>query len=273
MARKLYGVEVKMTIGDKWVSTGNSVLESTRIQGVETIYMFFGKFGKDFGVKYRKYQECLYEVGVTHSPRYKIDMDLDLGKSIFDKLGVDYNDFRKETNPIKRLKAYYRSLLKEGQELWWIDSVSEQQSVSPIIQSLARLDANVRDKFINECFVLFPEIFGNSRVKFERAAAYLITNYNSVSASLRDNFTAGGKAFILVKSKKVVVPQMIFRFYHSAKEIEKTLYEIPLEKLSYYWGIKVSKRDNLLHKWFELLEYYCKEIDITGVFIAGTKNN
>ena len=99
VARKLYGVEVKMTKEDKWVSTGNSVLEGTRVKDVETIYMFFGKLGKQFDVRYRKYHECLYDVGVTHSPRYKIDMDLPEGQSIFDKLDVTYNEFRQESNP------------------------------------------------------------------------------------------------------------------------------------------------------------------------------
>src|SRR3989338_455677 len=43
VARKLYGVEVKMTSGDKWTSTGNSVRETTRIKDIKTIFIFFGK--------------------------------------------------------------------------------------------------------------------------------------------------------------------------------------------------------------------------------------
>ena len=88
IARKYFGMEVKMTTGDKWVSTGNSILETTRVNDVERIYMFFGKFGGNFDVKYRLYQDCLCDVGVTHSPRYKIDMNLANGHSIFNKIGV-----------------------------------------------------------------------------------------------------------------------------------------------------------------------------------------
>lgn len=66
IARKYYGIEVKTTTADKWVSTGNSVLESTRQDGVERIYLFFAKFGGVFNVKYRPYHECLYEIAVTH---------------------------------------------------------------------------------------------------------------------------------------------------------------------------------------------------------------
>ena len=57
IAKEFYGVEVKMTIGNKWVSTGNSITESSRSSKVETIYMFFGKFGSSLEIKYRKYHE------------------------------------------------------------------------------------------------------------------------------------------------------------------------------------------------------------------------
>ena len=45
IAKKYYGAEVKVTTDDKWMSTGNSVLETTRREDIERIYVFFGKFG------------------------------------------------------------------------------------------------------------------------------------------------------------------------------------------------------------------------------------
>src|SRR3989344_4292392 len=104
IAKKYFGAEVKMTTGNGWISTGNSVLETTRVKGVERIYLFFGKFGGGFDAKYRLYHECLYDVGVTHYPRYKINMLLKDGKTIFDKIGVDYETIRKELNPIAKFK-------------------------------------------------------------------------------------------------------------------------------------------------------------------------
>lgn len=278
IARKLYGVEVKMTVGDKWISTGNSVLETTRIDDVKTIYMFFGKFGSTYEARYRKYQECLSDVGVTHSPRYKIDMELAEGKSIFDKIGVEYDIFRQEENPIKRLKDYYRGLLKEGEELWWIDSAIEDKSVSPVIKSLKLLDESVRGKYINEVFVLFPEIFGNSRIKFERPAAYLITEYNAVSSSLRDTFTAGGKVKIKVGSKEVTVSQLLYNFFLRSKDIKNTFSQIPTEKLAYYWGEAVT--DEPIKHWKELLLKHSKTSneEMNGetawsIFEAGLAND
>lgn len=148
IANNYFGVEVKLTVKDQWVSTGNSVLESTRISNVERIYIMFAKLGGNAGIKYRLYQECLPEISVTHSPRYKINMELSAGETIFDKLGVDYDDFRKETNPISRIKEYYRSKLQEGEEMWWIDKEESDKTFSPIILPFRKLSENDKNDFI-----------------------------------------------------------------------------------------------------------------------------
>ncbi|MFC1693851.1 hypothetical protein ACFL1R_10130 [Candidatus Latescibacterota bacterium] len=72
--REYYGVEVKTSKQNYWKSTGNSILESTRIDNVERIYIFFAKLTDPLEFKYRLYQDCLYDVAVTHSPRYLIVM-------------------------------------------------------------------------------------------------------------------------------------------------------------------------------------------------------
>ena len=122
IANNYYGVEVKSTKQNHWRTTGNSVLESTRVIDIQRIYMLFGKIYNPIEFKCRLYQDCLYDVIVTHSPRYVIDMDLTLGNTIFDKVGIDYDNIRLSSNPIKPFKEYYRNKLSEGQELWWLDN-------------------------------------------------------------------------------------------------------------------------------------------------------
>jgi len=268
IARRLYGVEVKMTISDKWVSIGNSVLETTRVEDVETIYMFFGKFGKTFEAKYRKYQDCLSDVGVTHSPRYKIDMNLPAGDSIFDKIGIPYDVFRKEETPIKRLKEYYRRQLKSGEELWWIDPEVEEKSVSPIIQSFRLLDSETKDRYINDCMILFPEIFGNSSIKFDRPAAYLITDYNAVSSNLRDNFSGGGQMEIIIDKKTVVVAKIVYHLFTRSKDISNMIRKTDPDKLSYYWNKKIAT--DPVNIWCTLLKEY-SEIALAA-FTNGLKH-
>ena len=111
IANKYYGVEVKTTIKNHWTTTGNSVLEGTRVDGIERIYMLFGKMVSPIEFKCRPYEECLSEVVVTHSPRYLINMDLKEGNTIFDKLKIPYDTLRKEQNPVKPIIDYYRKRL------------------------------------------------------------------------------------------------------------------------------------------------------------------
>lgn len=252
IANKYFGVEVKMTSRDHWISTGNSVLESLRIDDVERIYIMFGKFGGKFDVRYRLYQECLPEISVTHSPRYRINMDLPAGKSIFDKIGIDYDVLRKDQNAIKKIKDYYRKQLKDGEELWWIDQDEDDKAVSPIIKPFRNLSEKEKENFVIEAMILFPEIFGNSSTKFERAAAYLIAEYNAVSANLRDLFTAGGQKTLKVKRKSVLVPQLAYRLHSRAKAIGKRIETMDAETISFYWRSNKLEKDRL-SQWKKLL--------------------
>ena len=89
---------------------GNSVLESTRIPEIETIYIFFAQLLQNPHLKFRKYQECLSEVQITHSPRYMIDMELPQGESIFEKIGMDYDSVRLAERPISLFIDYYKRI-------------------------------------------------------------------------------------------------------------------------------------------------------------------
>ena len=77
VAANYYGIEVKSTKDNHWTSTGSSILETTRVNGVERIYMTFGKLGgRPIEFLSRPYEECLYNIAVTHMPRYLINMSL-----------------------------------------------------------------------------------------------------------------------------------------------------------------------------------------------------
>ena len=251
VANGYFGVEVKMTVKNHWTSTGNSVLESSRIKDVEKIYIMFGKFGCELDIRYRLYQKCLPEISVTHSPRYRINMDLPEGQSIFDKMGVDYDTLRKSDNPINTVKNYYRARLKDGEELWWIDP-EQDKVVSPVIKPFRGLSKEEKENFIVEVMILFPEMFGDSTTKFERAAAYLITEYNAVSANLRDVFTAGGQMEIKVKRKKIIVPKIYYNMFVRANAIKKKVDELPEEILKHYWRVDKLDKNRLLF-WKKLL--------------------
>jgi len=62
VANRFYGVEVKSTTQNHWKTTGNSVLESTRVKDVDRIYMFFGKLAKPVEFKYRPYEDLQLDI-------------------------------------------------------------------------------------------------------------------------------------------------------------------------------------------------------------------
>ncbi len=250
VANGYFGVEVKTTTKDHWTSTGNSVLESSRVEDVKRIFIMFGKLGGQADVRYRLYQTCLPEISVTHSPRYKINMDLPTGNSIFDKMGVDYDELRTSGDTIQKIKSYYRGQLKDGEGLWWIDE--ETESSSPIIKQFRTLELEDKERFKVDCMILFPELFKN-RANYERAATYMITEFGAVSTSLRDAFSAGGQQEVLVAREKKSVSQMLSQLHDYALKIARRINEIDEELLKFYWQVPSIEADRI-KQWKELID-------------------
>ena len=203
VAANYYGVEVKSTKDDHWTSTGSSILETTRVSGVERIYMTFGKLGGDpIEFLSKPYEECLYGIAVTHMPRYLIDMRLSEGETIFDKMGVPYDELRKMDNPIAPVAKYYRSLLKPGESLWWTGDSSEE-TVSATIRLWKNLTAEEKRRCTIYGLVNYPEIFGGD---YDRYALWL-TSQGVVDPHIRDQFSAGGQEEMLLSSgEKIKFP-------------------------------------------------------------------
>ncbi|MCK5016764.1 MAG: hypothetical protein KAS32_06790 [Candidatus Peribacteraceae bacterium] len=248
IANKYFGVEVKSTKQNHWRTTGNSVLEGTRVDGIERIYMLFGKMISPVEFKCRRYEDCLSEVVVTHSPRYLIDMDLIKGKTIFDKLKIPYDTLRKEPNPIKPIIDFYRSQLKEGEELWWLEN---EQSKSIIIKIWNNLSIAERKDYINKAMAFFPEIFSNRGDKFNRFAVWLVNSEGIVCPNVRDAFTAGGQGEIKWKNKTYKgIPKIFTNLFDSLKEINNILNETDSNLLSELWN-KDVKNSSVIDIWLE----------------------
>ena len=100
VAARYYGIEVKSTNKDHWTSIGSSILESTRIEDVDRIFLTFGKLCDPIEFRSRPYEECMAGIAVTHYPRYQIDMALGSGETIFDKMGIPYEELRRMDDPV-----------------------------------------------------------------------------------------------------------------------------------------------------------------------------
>lgn len=283
IAKKFYGVEVKTTKQDQWKSTGNSILETTRVENIERIYIFFGKLTNPVGFKYRKYEECLYDVAVTHSPRYLIDMNLALGNSIFDKLNIPYDDLRNRKNPIKPIIDYYRSIAKNGEEPWWMDSGDGSEVlIKPTVSLWCNLESELQKELRNEAMARFPEIFGKSSIKYQSLASWLAARHGIVHPSLRDIFTAGGQVTLKIDKKNYNEIPHVFKYLH--EDVEDIIYRVKSinpEDAKYHWKLDyIPANKNLLDIWIEkIIDYSSDSLKNSRAFIIhllsstlGSKN-
>ena len=222
IASKHFGVEVKSTKENKWVSTGSSIVESTRIEDVNHIYMLFGKLGgKPIEFKCKPYYNCLYDIAVTHSPRYLIDMEITQERTIFSKMGIEYDKFRLSEDPISTVRSYYLEKIKKEKRMampWWIGS---ETVTSPTLRlwSGRSLDQEKQNIYKAQLLILFPTEICNSN--YDRATLWLCIRHSIINTHFRDLFTAGGQ----VQIENCCCPAIIKRILRVAPIVKQILLE------------------------------------------------
>lgn len=260
IAKKYYGIEVKTTTQNHWKTTGNSVLEGTRIEGIERVFMLFAKLASPIEFRCRPYEEVLSEVVVTHSPRYLIDMNLEIGKTIFDKMKMPYNELRSKENPIKPIVDYYKSKLKPGEELWWMDGENSSKASSIIIKIWNNLSLHEKQALKIKSMICFPELFGNKNDKFGRLAIWLVTREAVVCPNVRDLFTAGGKRDFMVGNKIYKnVPRIFLNLFENVVIIAEVIMQTSAIELSEYWEIQTTEKKKI-GDWTDLVNEHSKKI-------------
>lgn len=229
MAEKYYGVEVKSTIKNHWTSTGSSIVESTRDEFVENIYMLFGKLGGEYAqFKCRPYQEVLSEIAVTHCPRYLINMELEAGESIFDKMGTTYDKLRTSDDSISQVRRYYRNKALEKGKLempWWLGAGDSEDVPSTVnVRFWRDLSPQEKLSYQAQIFILFPEVLVS---KYDNASLWLCTTRSILNPHIRDTFTAGGK--VRKAAGKILdsgYPQVYKQVTGCASEIKRWLRDV-----------------------------------------------
>lgn len=222
-----FGIEVKTTTKNHWTSTGSSIVESTRTDDIERIYMLFGKLGGNpIEFECRPYQDVLYDITVTHSPRYLINMKLPYGDSIFDKMGIPYDTLRNSEDSIKDVRRYYRQkALEEGRKEmpWWLTKDDDGAASNMNLKMWKDVAIAEKRMLIDQMLALFPEIINS---EFDDAALWLCTTKGIINTHFRDIYTAGGK---LKKINGVALdrtlPRVLFYVVNDAVEIKRMLME------------------------------------------------
>lgn len=249
VAGGFYGVEVKSTNKNHWTSIGSSILESTRVAGVERIYLTFGKLGKPVRFLSKPYQDCLSGIAVTHYPRYQINMQLQEDETIFRKMGISYDELRKMDNPVEPVSEYYRRQLQPGESLWWAGNRVEE--AAPVMVRLwTSLELNEKDKLRAQGYALFPEIFASD---YKRFALWLVTAKGIVHTDVRDSFSGGGQVELPLSTGEVVrVPAIFGRAWRYRDLIRDAIENADAEALMEYWHLSGPLPEDRLACWCDL---------------------
>lgn len=252
------GIEVK-TSKKGWVIPGNSVNESSRISEVDRIFIFFVNCSNgNVKCKYRSYESCVSGFGVTHSPRYKINMELESGDCVFEKMGMTYSDFSNHEDPRKLAAEYICRTSRAGEVPWF--SMNPQSVSSPTMTSWASVDSGKKEELSTAMYARFPEVVGNSKEKYHRVAGWLIRNHGIINPSLRDLFSAGGVGELKSGGKLIYkVPAVLMKLNKRMPEIVKFLSSNQEVGDPIDWGFQVDRDASLLVAWKNSICQYCDD--------------
>jgi hypothetical protein len=191
-----FGVEVK-TSKQGWSCLGNSVLASTRVDGVDRIELVFGSGSSPVIVRSADYKDCVESVQVTHSPRYILNMDLVDGVGYFSGTSFTFEQILNAPDPISLVVEEARLRIGDGEWLWWMGNRNDSSSAPIVIRKWSKLTDSEQASLIAQTFAYFPEILSPGGADYDRVGLWLFTEKSVINTSLRDVFTAGGKVSLV----------------------------------------------------------------------------
>jgi hypothetical protein len=254
-----FGIEVKFTENDTWRSIANSVFESTKSQSVKHIYIIFGKMGGTPAVKWGKYDDCVMHVRTSHVPRFEVEIGTD--RSLFKQMETTYEAFSASPmeEKMKKIRAYARSRLKEGEHLWWLEDTPEPEHTLPVgVRLYMNLAQDEKRRMRAESALLCPQIVKPSRSKnkYNDATMYLLTYHGILCPQARDLFSAGSVAMrsdgarggiYILRALKDIESEML----EAASRLENALF---LE----YWG-EECEPNNRISQWLQKADRLAKD--------------
>jgi len=184
-----FGVEVKSTKSDSWRATANSIMETMREESVRRVYVIFGKMGGLPDVRWRRYEDSVYHVRISHAPRFCVEME-GSEEPLFKKLGVAYEEFavKEPEEKMNYVGRDVRERMKPGDKIWWLEQ--QQESLPLEVKRYSALTPAEKIITRAEAAVLCPRVVSRgSPNKYDNVAHFLITRRGILWS--RDMFSAG----------------------------------------------------------------------------------
>jgi hypothetical protein len=249
-----YGIEVKLSRSKSWRTIGNSIMEGTA-KPVDMTYVFMGKIdGNKLDIRYRRYEDCIDNIVVTHSPRYHLDINLQDSENIFTKMNSSYESFRAldERGKISEVKAYYRS--KNDTDYWWIDS-DESDTAAPVqISFVSDLDREQIDSLRIQLLARFPHmvlertslLFPKTK-KYKDAAIWLLKQ-GYLHTNIRDMFSANSEQKLM---RFKAYPTVYTVLYQSIPQIKPVVDQLTLTEVKEicYLYLQQGNTFQYVHPW------------------------
>ena len=253
-----YGIEVKSTRKDSWLSVGNSVFEGMRDPDVSEIYVVFGKLGGMPSVRWGRYEERITHVRISHAPRFVLEMDRD--SPLFAEMRVSYDEFAALTpeEKMRHIREYSRGRLKPGERLWWLEDEQEESGRELNVRLYMHLSQSEKTRLRAEATLLCPQVLGGSRRrnKYNDAAMYLLTVHGVFAPQTRDLFSAGSVAMKAsghrggnYKLRALLNIQDAIR--EAADRLDDALFQE-------YWGVVVPREKRII-EWLRQADHYAKD--------------
>lgn len=130
-----------------------------------------------------------------------------------------------------------------------------------------------RNEYIAQGMVLFPEIFGTDRNKYDRYARWLLSEHKIFNRSPRGDLTSGGRGELVVQGQKFEdLPRIFLTLDQHSKLFIKAISEIDQNTLKRHWGSGAPENPkDRLQKWIQLYKPHAentldgKVFDIEGM--------
>jgi hypothetical protein len=256
-----FGVEVKFTKDDKWVSIANSVRETKRVESVKIVYLMFGKMGGLPESRWMRYEDCVVHVRTSHEPRFQVDMTGEK-ESLFKIMGISYDDFRKLDimDKMTYIRKYARMIHPDGR-LWWLEDTTSGEehstSVDPVLYT--SLDPETKVRYRAEATLLCPKVLkgGNQNGKYNDVVMFMLTYHGVLCHQARDLFSAGSVARMQqADGRNIPYKQRAFLYLQDAMAEAAQYLDPALFKE--YWETDVAPDDRLAW-WLNKADEYATD--------------
>ncbi len=244
------GVEVKKTNSNKWEVIGGSIYESLK-NDIDDTYVLMAKMGGEKPeVRLRKYEECIADLKVTHSPRFYLNLDLEKGQDYL--TNNDAKDLLELSGD--ELNRKIRKLLRTQKSTWWSGG-----------ETVAFSDLSKEEKgiYLNEGIALFPEVFKGDYHNF---TPWLVYSCFVWCGNVRDIFSSGGNKF--VDEIGIYVSAVMYRALENAESIKQRIIDMTDDEMQKFWGQIVQDESERLELWSKLVK---NNIKVSSALIKNNK--